>query len=232
MNKHCRACSSGCCIQSAHRVSTQAVPITQAPYSAPGHDAQWPLAYRHGGRGSHRNRHLAKHQFVTMADGFEGAPCGGICSGGATAGRVFGGGRETGLPAPTGRSTPPMARGCAGPPWKESLADSTAIVVEETRHSRQAASLFLMAHECPSRSSRLPDADETTVCMVVGGWLAAGATHHFDAGVPNISKSFVDCRPAPLGGLVLRNPLSETSSSGSSYLVGPRESHLDLHHLL
>ena len=89
-----------------------------------------------------------------------------------------------------------------------------------------------MAHECPSRSSRLPDADETTVCMVVGGWFAAGATHHFDAGVPNISISFVDCRPAPLGGLAPRNPLNETSSSGSSYLVGPRESHLDLHHLL
>ena len=29
-----------------------------------------------------------------------------------------------------------------------------------------------------------------------------------------------------------RNQLNETSSSGSSYLVGPRESHLDLHHLL
>ena len=85
LNRHCRACSSGCCIQSAHRVSTQAVPITQAPYSAPGHGAQWPLAYRHGDRGSHRNRHLAKQQFVTMADGFEGAPCGGICSGGSTA---------------------------------------------------------------------------------------------------------------------------------------------------
>jgi hypothetical protein len=70
--------------------------------------------------------------------------------------------------------------------------------------------------------------------MVVGGWFAAGATHHFDAGIPNISISisFVDCRPAPLGGLVLRNPLNETSPSGSSYLVGPRESHLDLHHLL
>ena len=78
----------------------------------------------------------------------------------------------------------------------------------------------------------MPDADETTVCMVVGGWFAAGATHHFDAGVPNTSISFVDCRQAPLGGLVLRSPLNETSPSGSSYLVGPRESHLDLHHLL
>ena len=114
----------------------------------------------------------------------------------------------------------------------DSVDEKAAIVNEETRHSRQAASLFLMAHECPSRSSRLPDADETTVCMVVGGWFAAGATHHFDAGVPNISISFVDCRPAPLGGLVPRNPLNETSPSGSSYLVGPRESHLDLHHLL
>ena len=109
-----------------------------------------------------------------MADGFEGAPCGGICSGGATAGRVFGGGRETGLPAPTGRGTPPMARGCAGPPWKGSLADSTAIVVEETQHVWQAVSFFLMAHECPSRSSRLPDADETIDRTVVGGGFAAG----------------------------------------------------------
>ena len=94
--------------------------------------------------------------------------------------------------------------------------EKAAIVNEETQHARQAASsFFLMAHECPSRSSRLPDADETTVCMVVGGWFAAGATHHFDAGVPNISISFVDCRPAPLGGLAPRSPLNETS--GSSY---------------
>ena len=49
-----------------------------------------------------------------------------------------------------------------------------ASVHEETRHSRQAASLFLMAHECPSWSSRLPDADETTVCVVVEGGFAAG----------------------------------------------------------
>ena len=52
------------------------------------------------------------------------------------------------------------------------------------------------------------------------------------AGVPNISMSFVNCRPAPLGGLVPRSQLNETSSSGSSYLAGPRESHLDLHNLL
>ena len=37
--------------------------------------------------------------------------------------------------------------------------------------------------------------------------------------------------PTPLGDLVLRNP-GETSSRGSSYLVGPREWHLDWHHLL
>ena len=46
------------------------------------------------------------------------------------------------------------------------------------------------------------------------------------------AMSFVHCGPAPLGDLVPRNQLNETSSSGSSYLVGPRESHLDLHHLL
>ena len=72
----------------------------------------------------------------------------------------------------------------------DSVDEKAAIVNEETRHSRQAASLFLMAHECPSRSSCLPNADETTVYMVVGGWLAAGATHHFDAGVPNTSPSW------------------------------------------
>ena len=56
----------------------------------------------------------------------------------------------------------------------DSVDEKAAIVNEETRHSRQAASLFLMAHECPSRSSRLPDADETTVCVVVEGGFAAG----------------------------------------------------------
>jgi hypothetical protein len=49
--------------------------------------------------------------------------------------------------------------------------EKAAIVNEETRHSRQAASLFLMAHECPTRSSCLPNADETTVYMVVGDGL-------------------------------------------------------------